>query len=72
MNTIISSIKSFNIVGKIICFSCNRHMYFGGAPNVLIKLKLDSRIVCGVVFYTIESEIVQICVICSYTNLQIF
>lgn len=52
-------------------------MYFRGVQghgknNVLIKLKLDSRIAYGTIFYTIEASVLQICVICNYTNLQVF
>lgn len=52
-------------------------MYFGGTQgcgknNVLIKLKLDSKIAFGSIVYTIEAAILHIGMICNYTNLQIF
>lgn len=49
-------------------------MYFGGTQghgknNVLIKLKLNSKFASGAILCTIEAAILQIGMICNYTNL---
>lgn len=67
--------KLLNVVSKIACFHVMCICIFVEYKvmvKIVFSLKLDSRIAYGTIFYTIEASVLQICVICNYTNLQVF